>query len=79
MIRIPTATGPTRRGGPETGIWAPSWAGVACTWAFSPCSCIRTLMRSRGWVEHPATIDAIPPSTNPFKPIVMEGQIWKKR
>ena len=27
-------------------------------------------MRSSGWVEHPAIIDAIPPSTNDLTPIV---------
>ncbi|CAH9110610.1 unnamed protein product [Cuscuta europaea] len=35
-------------------------------------------MRSMGWVEHPATIDAIPPSTNPLIPI-SENQERKSR
>nr|ACR37254.1 unknown [Zea mays] len=30
---------------------------------------MRTLMRSSGWVEQPATMEAMPPSTNPLTPI----------
>ncbi|MFS7954752.1 hypothetical protein Hanom_Chr07g00634171 [Helianthus anomalus] len=78
MIRIPTAMGPMR-GGLETGMLAPSWAGAARMGEFSPCSCIRTLMRSRGCVEHPATMEAIPPSTKPFSPMIpVKLQILKR-
>lgn len=32
-------------------------------------SCMWTLMSSIGWVEHLATIEAMPPSTNHFRTI----------
>jgi hypothetical protein len=48
-------------------VWT---AGLGIGPWFSPWSCIRTLSRSSGWVAHPATIEAMPPSTKPFKPIL---------
>ncbi|KAH0459781.1 hypothetical protein IEQ34_010444 [Dendrobium chrysotoxum] len=75
--------GPGRRGGARAG-WgiatvaepgkarAGRSAGTGAN--VSPCSCIRTLIRSSGWVEHPATMDAIPPSTNPLKPILSNSK-----
>ncbi|KAL6297115.1 hypothetical protein ACE6H2_005257 [Prunus campanulata] len=48
------------------------WMGCgarAAALLLSPWSCMRTLMRSSGWVEQPATMEAMPPSTKPLTPI----------
>uniref|UniRef100_A0A0E0LVZ6 Uncharacterized protein n=1 Tax=Oryza punctata TaxID=4537 RepID=A0A0E0LVZ6_ORYPU len=82
-ICAPTAIGPGFLGGAITSCGiatvCPAWnasAGrsAACVGATadadaSPCSCILTLIKSSGCVEHPATMDAMPPSTNPLNPI----------
>lgn len=35
-------------------------------------------MRSSGWVEQPATMEAIPPSRNPLKPIFQESKFSRE-
>lgn len=43
--------------------------------ADSPWSCMRTLTRSSGWGEQPATIEAMPPSTKPLTPIFLRPTV----
>jgi len=56
--------------GPAAELNAKAGRRAAAGAVDSPWSCIRTLIRSSGWVLAPATIEAIPPSTKPLIPML---------